>query len=1081
MSADGLPPTLDALLAETRWIQALARSLVVDPGTADDVAQDAAVVALTNPPRDAGALRSWLRRVVRNLALNARRGAVRREGRERLTSLSEQAEAADEVVARWEVRRRVVEAVLALDEPYRATILLRFFEGRTAAETAARLGVPLETVRTRTRRGLDVLRGRLANLEDGRGRRGAAVLLVLAGAERRVPGSAGAAASGSAIGGTVMATGTKWAFAAAALVTLGVGAAWVANSAPVAPPGAPGGAPTDSANAAAKPRRASPSADQPADASGGVDLDACDRERDLFGVVVDPDGKPVAGAAVTVLRRRPFGAVTRTFDAWNPYVAAEATKSAPDGTFALRLGDGDGVGLRVDASGFALWESADRQAGERVTVRLARAMTLDVRVRSHDEKPVAGAHVIAESETTVDRVARTDANGLATFPRLPRSTKAFVTVAPDTAPGAFRQVELADAETQTLVVTLDEGRTVRGVVVDAATRTPIGGAHVGYGEGFGDAARTDAAGRFEVAGVSDATGMSVHAEADGYARDFADARASDDVRIALSPAVRVTGRVLDPDRRPLKDADVVLFGTWMLGVEHRSLGGAVTAADGTFAVDGLTPGRPHRLTVNFAGLAELSRAVEMPEKSPYVVDLGDVVLSAAHTLRGTVVDPRGAPVARVEVDMRRSDVFTTSDPRRQRRHTDDLGRFTFPDLAPAVYRVEVASEKGRETAEVIVPETGDPPPLTIRLGAKAESKGQIPVGVHVADENGNPLAGVKIQLGYAANGATPTLASAADGAIAFAAEFEPATVSAYLDEELAKTHLPVWQLLRPGQRELSVIVRRGRTVSGRALYDDGKPVSDGGVTAWVGATRVGGGSTNQQGEFAFAVPPGTNVDLEATPPNVPRELWRSAGELRGVAPGAEGLVVHVVREPATRAIDVEVVDDAGAPVTGAWIQTEFKGEDWQRPLCGTTATDGRCRIDSLPRAPVIVSAAIRDVAAGPNHSWTPRAVRASGDQDTVRIVVPKPRVLRGRVVGEDGAPVAEAFVHASPGTARGGSVTMAGPDGRFEILVPPDAPLPFLLHGNPLPFDRKKPLTGWDLVDASDRELEIVVHPVPAR
>src|SRR5882724_11715368 len=111
MTAGDDSPPIDALLSETAWIRALARSLVVDQATADDVAQDAAVIALTKPPSSAAALRGWLRRVVKNLASNARRGESRRDAREKSVASHEADVAADEVVARWEVRRRVVEAV----------------------------------------------------------------------------------------------------------------------------------------------------------------------------------------------------------------------------------------------------------------------------------------------------------------------------------------------------------------------------------------------------------------------------------------------------------------------------------------------------------------------------------------------------------------------------------------------------------------------------------------------------------------------------------------------------------------------------------------------------------------------------------------------------------------------------------------------------------------------------------------------------------------------------------------------------------------------------------------------------------
>jgi hypothetical protein len=37
---------------------------------------------------------------------------------------------------------------------------------------------------------------------------------------------------------------------------------------------------------------------------------------------------------------------------------------------------------------------------------------------------------------------------------------------------------------------------------------------------------------------------------------------------------------------------------------------------------------------------------------------------------------------------------------------------------------------------------------------------------------------------------------------------------------------------------------------------------------------------------------------------------------------------------------------------------------------------------------------------------------------------------------------------------------------------------PFVVYASPWPFDPKKPLAGWDVVEAEDRELEIRLTPV---
>ena len=144
----------ELLLGHADFVRALARSLLADPGAADDVAQEALVKGLEQPPTAVNSLRSWLARVVRNLALQHRRGDARRSGRETSVARTEHVPSTADVIEREAVRTNVVRAVLALEEPYRTVVLLRFYESRPPREIAATLKVPVATVHTRTKRAL---------------------------------------------------------------------------------------------------------------------------------------------------------------------------------------------------------------------------------------------------------------------------------------------------------------------------------------------------------------------------------------------------------------------------------------------------------------------------------------------------------------------------------------------------------------------------------------------------------------------------------------------------------------------------------------------------------------------------------------------------------------------------------------------------------------------------------------------------------------------------------------------------------------------------------------------------------------
>lgn len=155
------PFSTDELLQQTRWLHRLARGLVGDPALADDLVQDTMAQALARPPQLLRDLRAWLVTVLRRHAhKQARRQAARPEV-ERRAARSEATPAADAVVAQAMVHRDVVDAVLALAEPYRTAILLRYLHDLPIGDVAAQTGVPLATARSHVQRGLAQLRARL--------------------------------------------------------------------------------------------------------------------------------------------------------------------------------------------------------------------------------------------------------------------------------------------------------------------------------------------------------------------------------------------------------------------------------------------------------------------------------------------------------------------------------------------------------------------------------------------------------------------------------------------------------------------------------------------------------------------------------------------------------------------------------------------------------------------------------------------------------------------------------------------------------------------------------------------------------
>ena len=158
------------LLANAGWMLGLARSLVRDEARAQDIVQETWLAALRSPGIASVRLRGWLSRVLRNFANLQHRREQRVARRERAVASQEGHDATPErLLERAESQRRLVEQVIALPDPYRSTILLRFYENLSLAEMAELTGAPLATTKTHLRRALGRLRERLDDRERRRG------------------------------------------------------------------------------------------------------------------------------------------------------------------------------------------------------------------------------------------------------------------------------------------------------------------------------------------------------------------------------------------------------------------------------------------------------------------------------------------------------------------------------------------------------------------------------------------------------------------------------------------------------------------------------------------------------------------------------------------------------------------------------------------------------------------------------------------------------------------------------------------------------------------------------------------------
>lgn len=171
--ARGGDPDAYAVLVRMHLAGAYRAAMLFGPGPdAEDVVQTAFLKAYQALPRfEAGAaFRPWLMRIVINEAKNAARSADRRRAATvRLAGLDARPRSVDPIDSALSDDRRgeLLAAVRTLPTSQQRVIACRFFLDLDERETAAALGLPVGTVKSRLHRALRRLRTRLQPGDGG--------------------------------------------------------------------------------------------------------------------------------------------------------------------------------------------------------------------------------------------------------------------------------------------------------------------------------------------------------------------------------------------------------------------------------------------------------------------------------------------------------------------------------------------------------------------------------------------------------------------------------------------------------------------------------------------------------------------------------------------------------------------------------------------------------------------------------------------------------------------------------------------------------------------------------------------------
>ncbi len=758
--------------------------------------------------------------------------------------------------------------------------------------------------------------------------------------------------------------------------------------------------------------------------------------------VVDPEGKPLAGAQV---RGEAWSRLPQPDrGGWEPRERHGWT--GRDGFVRLPRTPGESLQLWAIALHHPV-QARSENATASARIQLSPGARWLVEASDH-RGPVANAVVRSFPGDFV--LGRTGQDGRLSVILPATGEAALVVEAADGRRISHRWQSADRPAASPRVLSLPAVAALAGQVLDRESRHPLAGALVWPSNDPGRWLRADARGAFRLQGISLSGQTGLEATATDHFPAFFPLPAGasrGQALLTLAPSGFLNGTVMTARGRPVADAEVRI---------SRQPGGADTrggsfrtrsSAGGTFRVPGLEPGAGYAIVATCPGFAPASSAVSIPRLGAAAPALR-LILRRGRTTSGLVVDATGRPLGKARVELfpslagrvlpAASAVPKSAASHRTETGTD--GRFQLPHLPAGWFDLRIVSPGFAPFAGTVeVPEGAG----TIDLGRFLLARGEVFRG-WVSDSEGKPIAGAEVWripepvpdwLDLYKQG--PAAVTGLDGT--FLLPDLPPDQSFGLDI-CRRGFLPVSAIVREITVEpYRAVLQPAARIAGRVLDPRGSPVSGSRVDAWLLGDKPdkpesyrpclrGGGAATSKEDGRFV--------LDDLPPG----WWN----LRATADGYLAAATEKLHVLAGESFgDVEISLDEGAVVTGQILDPE--GE----PAAGA-------RVSLHSGAAVIRSTAVGDGAyrlAGiePGEQW----VEADGDDGAwgkQRLVVrpgenrldltldqgARRQEIRGRVLGPQGSPVAGATVLAASAsqafTAEDGSFALAVEDNSAYVL-----------------------------------------------
>ncbi|MBA2538657.1 MAG: carboxypeptidase regulatory-like domain-containing protein [Deltaproteobacteria bacterium] len=533
-------------------------------------------------------------------------------------------------------------------------------------------------------------------------------------------------------------------------------------------------------------------------------------------------------------------------------------------------------------------------------------LRLEGQVIDETGSPAGGATVVIDTRPA--RVATTEDDGTFVFDELLGRSYELVATRGEHAAGPVT-TRLSDA-TGPIVMRLERGATVEVIVT--AAQQPVESAHVELYGAVDRQATTDANGRVKLTGLPGGP-VRISATTAGHARASTWAvisGGSQTIQLALERGSSVSGRVLDPDARPVANAVVRYSGVSDWG---QTAGENITTGpDGVFRVDALQAGS-FRFTAHHAnhapGISEVVTHDGVASRTGI-----EIRLARGAAIEGRVVDVAGVavPWARIRAA---EEVAGFAFQRTRETTADASGQFRIDalprmridivaatDLATsALMKVDLAG--GDRSIELALAQNGVIAGVVVRKSGEPVEGAQVYAALEGADDVSSHLLDNNLAL------------ADSSGAFAFhglsAGRYQlrakpPGTQHDAFVLAADETHASV------GDTAVRIVVPIGGSIKGKVAFADGRAPTTFAIDlgGWDSSIPV----STRDGTFEVA----------SIPPRSYRFTVRGLGFTERALPAVE-IVANttvdlgtIIVEPG-RSVSGRVVDTAGRPVVGATV------------------------------------------------------------------------------------------------------------------------------------------------------------------